>query len=63
MAPKKGSRLVPEFERKKHLIAFRVTDQEMEDLERIAKQEDLPLSYMIRKALAKMVEEYTKKKK
>jgi hypothetical protein len=62
MAPKKGQRLVPEEERKKHFIAVRVTDAEMVTLERIATREKLPLSYVIRKAIALIIKNYSKKK-
>lgn len=62
MAPKLGQRLVPEEERKKHFVAVRLTDAEFQGLEGISKREGLPLSYVIRKAIALLIEGSRKKK-
>jgi predicted DNA binding CopG/RHH family protein len=62
MAPKLGQRLVPEAERKKHFVAVRLTDAELQALEGIASREGLPLSYVIRRAIALLIEGSRKKK-
>ncbi len=62
MAPRLGQRLVPEAERKKHFVAVRMTDAEFEALEQISNREGLPLSYVIRKAIAMLIEASRKKK-
>ncbi len=62
MAPRLGQRLVPETERKKHFVAVRLTDVEFDALESISRREELPLSYVIRKAIAMLIEANRKKK-
>lgn len=54
--------MVPEAERKKHFVAVRLTDAELQALEGIASREGLPLSYVIRRAIALLIEGSRKKK-
>lgn len=54
--------MVPEAERKKHFVAVRLTDAEFQALEGIASREELPLSYVIRKAIALLIEASRKKR-
>jgi len=61
MAPRLGQRLVPEPERKKHFVAVRLTDAEFEGLEQISRREELPLSYVIRKAITMLIDSRKRK--
>jgi hypothetical protein len=57
---KKQKRLIPDEERKKNLIAVRVKDDEMEALEKIAKIENLPVSYFVREGIKLVIEKRLK---
>ncbi len=52
---KRISRRIPDTERKKNMIAVRLTDAELEALERISRKEGLPVAYFVRKAIAHFV--------
>ncbi len=60
MTPKSGQRLIPEEHRKRNQIAVRLTDAEMESLERISRQKKLPISHFIREGIAAVIERYSK---
>jgi len=60
MTPKRGQRLIPDEERKRHLIAIRITDAELSALQRIAKRKRLPVSRFVREGVALVIERYTK---
>ena len=53
--------MVPEPERKKHFVAVRLTDAEFEGLEQISRREELPLSYVIRKAITMLIDSRKRK--
>jgi len=57
---RKGQRLIPDEDRKKHQIAVRLTEEELRSLESIAKKKDLPISYFIRQGIAMVIEKYMK---
>jgi bifunctional DNA-binding transcriptional regulator/antitoxin component of YhaV-PrlF toxin-antitoxin module len=57
---RKGQRLIPDEDRKKHQLAVRLTDQELNTLESIAKKKDLPISYFIRQGIGMVIEKYEK---
>ena len=57
---RKGQRIIPDEDRKKHQLAVRLTDEELRSLESIAKKKDLPLSYFIRQGIGMVIEKYMK---
>lgn len=57
---RKGQRLIPDEERKKHQIAVRLTEEEFRALESIAKKKDLPISYFIRQGISMVIQRYEK---
>jgi hypothetical protein len=56
----KQRRLIPDEERKKNLIAFRIRDEELKKLEKIAERENLPVSYFVREGIRLVIEKRLK---
>jgi hypothetical protein len=48
MSPRKGQRMIPDADRKKHQIGIRLTESELKKLEKISEKEGLPVSYFVR---------------
>ena len=63
MSPRKGQRLKPEGERKDAQLVLRLTPGELAALQRIASQEDLPVSWLARKGIALIVDQYSQHSK
>ncbi len=61
MTPRKGQKLIPDEQRKKHQVAVRLTDGELKALEKISKKEGLPVSFFVRRGVALVIERYSKK--
>jgi predicted DNA-binding protein len=57
---RKGQRIIPEEDRKKHQLAVRLTEQELRRLESIAQKKGLPVSYFIRQGIGMVIEKYVK---
>jgi bifunctional DNA-binding transcriptional regulator/antitoxin component of YhaV-PrlF toxin-antitoxin module len=57
---RKGQRMIPDEDRKKHQIAVRLTEEEFRSLESIAKKKDLPISYFIRQGISMVIQKYEK---
>jgi predicted DNA-binding protein len=57
----KQKRLIPDEERKKNLIAIRIRDEELNALEKIAKQENLPVAYFVREGIQLVIEKRMKR--
>ena len=57
---RKGQRIIPKEDRKKHQIAVRLTEREFGCLESIAQKKDLPISYFIRQGIGMVIEKYGK---
>ena len=57
---RKGQRIIPEEDRKKHQVAVRLTEQELRCLESIAQKRGLPISYFIRQGIGMVIEKYVK---
>jgi predicted DNA-binding protein len=57
---RRGQRIIPDEDRKKHQVAVRLTEEELRSLESIAKKKDLPISYFIRQGIGMVIEKYLK---
>jgi predicted DNA-binding protein len=53
---------MPEAERKKNLIAVRLTDEKMAALTKISDQEGLPISYFVREGIELVIKRYSRKR-
>jgi predicted transcriptional regulator len=53
-------RRIPDGERKKNLIAVRLTDEELKALEQIAEAENLSVAYFVRQGIKMVVEKRLK---
>ncbi len=62
MSPKKGQRLIPEEDQKRNQLAVRLTDAELEALEKLSKRKRFPISYFIREGIIAVLERYSKEK-
>ena len=60
MSPKLGQKLIPDSERKSHLVAVRLTDEEYQALAAISKREKLPISRYVREGVAYIIKRYSK---
>ncbi len=60
MTPKPGQRLIPDSERKNHLVAVRLTEEEFQALEAISAREKLPISRYVREGVAYIIKRYSK---
>jgi predicted DNA-binding protein len=47
---------------KKNQLGVRLTDAELEALEKLSKRKGLPISYLIREGIAAVIERYSKGK-
>ena len=61
--PKKGQKLIPDKVRKKHLVGVRLTDEEMKLLEQMADREDVPWSYIVRRAVKRELARFKSRKR
>jgi predicted DNA-binding protein len=59
---KKGQRLMPEENKKRNQLAVRLTDAELEALEKLSKRKGYPISFYIREGIAAVIERYSKEK-
>jgi predicted DNA binding CopG/RHH family protein len=55
---RRGQRIIPDEDRKKHQVAVRLTEEELRALESIARKKDLPISYFIRQGISMVIEKY-----
>ena len=55
---RKGQRIIPDKDRKKHQVAVRLTEEELRSLESIAMKKELPISYFIREGIGLVIEKY-----
>jgi predicted DNA-binding protein len=62
MSPKKGQRLVAEEDKRRNQLAVRLTDAELEALEKLSKRKGYPISFYIREGIAAVIERYSKGK-
>jgi predicted DNA binding CopG/RHH family protein len=62
VTPKLGQKLIPDSERKSHLVAVRLTEEEFQALEAISAKEELPISRYIREGVAYIIRKYSKQK-
>jgi len=62
MSPKKGQRLVAEEDKRRNQLAVRLTDAELEALEKLSKRKGYPISFYIREGIAAVIERYSKEK-
>ncbi len=60
MAPRKGLRLIPDVDRKKHQIGVRLTESELKQLEKISEREGLPVSYFVREGITMAIKKHSK---
>ena len=60
MTPRRGQKLIPDSERKNHLVAVRLTDEEYQALEAISAREKLPISRYVREGVAYVIKQYSK---
>jgi hypothetical protein len=51
---------LPDSERKGHLIAVRLTEEEFQALSRISEREDLPISRYVREGIALVLKKHSK---
>jgi predicted DNA-binding protein len=59
---KKGQRLMPEENKRRNQLAVRLTDAELEALEKLSKRKGYPISFYIREGIAAVIERYSKEK-
>jgi predicted DNA binding CopG/RHH family protein len=57
---RRGQRIIPDEDRKKHQVAVRLTEKELRCLESIAQKKGLPISYFIRQGIGMVIEKYVK---
>jgi predicted DNA binding CopG/RHH family protein len=57
---KRGQRLIPEAERKKHQIGVRLTEDELQALEKISKEQGLPIARFVREGVELVIKKYSK---
>jgi hypothetical protein len=54
--------MMPDEERRRHLIAVRLADEEYLPLQRIADRKNLPVSRFVREGVRLVIEKYSKKR-
>ena len=60
VTPKRGQKLIPDSERKSHLVAVRLTEEEFQALDKISAREKLPISRYVREGVAYIIKHYSK---
>jgi predicted DNA-binding protein len=60
VTPRRGQKLIPDSERKSHLVAVRLTNEEYQALEAISAREKLPISRYVREGVAYVIKRYSK---
>lgn len=60
MTPRRGQKLIPDSERKSHLVAVRLTEEEFQALEEISARQTLPISRYVREGVAYIIKHYSK---
>jgi predicted DNA binding CopG/RHH family protein len=60
MSPRKGQRMIPDADRKKHQIGIRLMESELNALEKISGKEGLPVSYFAREGIKMVIKKYSK---
>ena len=59
---KKGQRLMPEENKRRNQLAVRLTDAELEALEKLSKRKGYPISFYIREGIIAVIKRYSKEK-
>jgi predicted DNA-binding protein len=57
---KQQKRRIPDEDRKKNLIAVRLTDEELKALEQIAEKENLSVAYFVREGIKLVIDKRLK---
>ena len=52
--------MIPDADRKKHQIGIRLTESELNALEKISGKEGLPVSYFAREGIKMVIKKYSK---
>ncbi len=62
MQERQVKRRIPTASRKRHQIAVRLTDSELESLNAIAEREGLPVAYFVREGIQLVIKRHPRKR-